>query len=105
MKCTRPPGPLDCHSCHSPNSPKLRRYSSLLRDELEPYLGCTGLHLAGCELPLFEPAAIEALFQASRGLPRQVNRIAHFALTAAALDQLHTVNIRHLEHGCAEIMP
>ena len=23
----RPPGPLDCHSCHSPNSPKLRRYS------------------------------------------------------------------------------
>ncbi len=28
MKCTRPPGPLDCHSCHSPNSPKLRRYSS-----------------------------------------------------------------------------
>ena len=27
MKCTRPPGPLDCHSCHSPNSPKLRRYS------------------------------------------------------------------------------
>ena len=28
MKCTRPPGPLDCHSCHSPNSPKLRRYST-----------------------------------------------------------------------------
>ena len=62
-------------------------------------------HFVATPLPLFEPAAIEALFQASRGLPRQVNRIAHFALTAAALDQLHTVNIRHLEHGCAEIMP
>ena len=74
----------------------------LLRDELEPYL-LHRLHLAGCELPL-EPAR-SRLFQASRGLPRQVNRIAHFALTAAALDQLHTVNIRHLEHGCAEIMP
>ena len=31
MKCTRPPGPRDCHSCHSPNSPKLRRYSILRR--------------------------------------------------------------------------
>ena len=32
MKCTRPPGPLDCHSCHSPNSPKLRRYSKAAQD-------------------------------------------------------------------------
>ena len=32
----RPPGPLDCHSCHSPNSPKLRRYSTSPRTRLWP---------------------------------------------------------------------
>ena len=42
------------------------------------------LRLAGCGLPLFEPHAIEALFQSARGMPRLINRIAHYALTAAA---------------------
>ena len=36
---------------------------------------------------LFEPPAVEALFQGARGLPRQINRIAHYALSAAALDK------------------
>ena len=48
------------------------------RDELDSYL-THRLRLAGSELPLFEPPAVEALFQASRGLPRQINRIAHYA--------------------------
>ena len=43
------------------------------------------LRLAGCEIPLFEPPAVEALFQSARGLPRLINRIAHYALTAAAV--------------------
>ena len=55
------------------------------RDELDSYL-THRLRLAGSELPLFEPPAVEALFQASRGLPRQINRVAHYALWAAALD-------------------
>ena len=59
---------------------------ALDRAELEPYLAHR-LRLAGSELPLFEPPAVEALFQAARGLPRQINRIAHYALWAAALDQ------------------
>ena len=46
------------------------------------------LRLAGYELPLFEEAAVEALFQGTRGLPCQINRIAHCALSAAALDEL-----------------
>ena len=79
-------------------------HPGLQRDELQPYLAHQ-LHLAGCQLPLFDPPAVEALFQASRGLPRQVNRIAHFALAAAALDQARTIGIRHLEHGCEEIRP
>ena len=74
------------------------------RDELEPYL-THRLRLAGCELPLFEPPAIEALFQASRGLPRQINRIAHYALSAAALDKARTVNAEHLQHALDELRP
>ena len=76
--------------------------AGLDRDELEPYLA-QRLGLAGCQLPLFAPAAIEALFQASRGLPRQINRIAHYALAAAALDQARSVSSEHIECGCKEL--
>ena len=61
------------------------------------------LRLAGCELPLFEPCAVEALFQSTRGLPRLINRIAHYALTAAALGNARTVTAEHLEHAVAEL--
>ena len=62
------------------------------REELDAYL-THRLRLAGCELPLFEPPAVEALFQSARGLPRLINRIAHYALSAAALDNARTVNV------------
>ena len=76
----------------------------LARDELDEYL-THRLRLAGSELPLFEPPAVEALFQASRGLPRQINRIAHYALWAAALDQAHTVNHEHLQRALDDLRP
>ena len=41
----------------------------LTRDELGPYIAHR-LHLAGTEVPLFEPPTVEAIFQASSGLPR-----------------------------------
>ena len=78
--------------------------SGLERDELDRYL-THRLRLAGCEFPLFEPPAVEALFQASRGLPRQINRIAHYALSAAALDQARTVNPEHLQRALDELRP
>ncbi len=46
--------------------------AGLDRDELDAYL-THRLRLAGCELPLFEPPAVEALFQRARGLPRQIS--------------------------------
>jgi hypothetical protein len=49
------------------------------------------LRLAGTELPLFEPAALEAIYHATSGLPRKVNGLAHHALTAAALAKRQTV--------------
>ena len=76
--------------------------NGLDRDELDPYLSHR-LRLAGCELPLFDPPAVEALFQSARGLPRLVNRIAHYALTAAALNHARTVTAKHLEHAVAEL--
>lgn len=74
------------------------------RDELDGYL-THRLHLAGAEAPIFTPPAIEAMFQASRGLPRKINRIAHYALTAAALDSAHQVNETHLQTALDELQP
>ena len=76
----------------------------LQRPELDAYLAHR-LRLAGCELPLFEAPAAEALFQASRGLPRQINRIAHYALSATALANSHRVTAEHLQHALDELRP
>ena len=76
----------------------------LSRDELPDYL-THRLRLAGCELPLFEPAAVEALFQATQGMPRKVNRLAHYALTSAALQKAKTVATEHVQAALEEIAP
>jgi type II secretory pathway predicted ATPase ExeA len=75
--------------------------SGLTRQELPDYL-THRLRLAGCELPLFEPPAIEALFQAARGMPRKINRLAHYALSAAALTKSKTVALEHLQAALDE---
>ena len=78
--------------------------AGLDRDEVDAYISHR-LRLAGCELPLFEAPAVEALFQSARGLPRQINRIAHYALSAAALEGARTVNAEHLQHALDELAP
>ena len=75
---------------------------SLERNELDDYVSHR-LRLAGCELPLFDPPAAEALFQGSRGLPRQINRIAHYALSAAALAKARTVDAEHMQQALDEL--
>lgn len=62
------------------------------------------LPLAGCELPLFSAPAVEALFQSALGLPRQINRIAHYALSAAE-EEAKMVNTEHLQHALKELQP
>ena len=78
--------------------------TGLARDEVHAYV-THRLRLAGCELPVFEEAAVEALFQSTRGLPRPINRLAHYALSAAALDKARTVNAEHLHHAIEELQP
>ena len=76
--------------------------TGLSREEVNVYIKHR-LRLSGCELPLFEEPAVEALFQAARGLPRQVNRIAHYALSAAAIDGAKTVSADHLQRAIEEL--
>ena len=76
----------------------------LEREELDPYLAHR-LRLAGCEMPLFDAPAIEALYQAARGLPRLINRIAHYALSAAAVEQARTVDAEHLARAVEDLRP
>jgi type II secretory pathway predicted ATPase ExeA len=76
--------------------------SGLARDELPDYLAHR-LRLAGTTVALFEPAAQEALYQASHGLPRRINRIAHYALSAAALAKSRSVTAEHLQCAVEEV--
>jgi type II secretory pathway predicted ATPase ExeA len=74
----------------------------LERDELHDYL-VHRLRLGGTELTLFEPQAIEAIYQATNGTPRKVNEIAHHALIAAAVAKSKTVGAQHVEAARAEV--
>jgi general secretion pathway protein A len=74
----------------------------LLRTELGPYLSHR-MRRAGTELPVFEPAAEEALFQATQALPRKVNSLAHHALMAAAVAKAKTVNPDHVQAALPEV--
>jgi type II secretory pathway predicted ATPase ExeA len=76
--------------------------SGLTREETPDYLSHR-LQLAGCTLPLFEPAAIEALFQATQGLPRKLNHATHYALSAAALTKAKQVTAEHVQSALEEL--
>jgi len=58
---------------------------------------------AGAELPLFEPAAEEALFQATSGLPRKINLLAHHTLIAAALTRAKLATADHVQAALPEV--
>ena len=75
--------------------------TGLTREELPAYLA-HHLKLAGTEQPIFEPAAVEATFQATNGLPRRVNLLAHHALLAAAASRARTVGIEAIQTAVAE---
>lgn len=74
----------------------------LTRDEMGPYL-THRLRLAGTELALFEPATVEAIYQASTGLPRKANALAHHALFAAAIAKAKTITTEHVQSALQEV--
>lgn len=77
-------------------------FSGLDRSELPLYLTHL-LRLAGTELPLFEAPALEAIFQATSGLPRKVNLLAHHALLAAAIAKAKAVTAEHVQTAMPEV--
>lgn len=63
----------------------------LERDEIGHYLQ-HHLELAGCAQPLFDPGAVLAIFQATKGVPRAINRLATACLQHAAAHHLDHVD-------------
>jgi type II secretory pathway predicted ATPase ExeA len=58
----------------------------LNRDEVQQYVESL-LGLAGAARPLFDEPALDRLFDESRGVPREVNRLCDLALLAGMADQ------------------
>lgn len=78
-------------------------FGALNRDETERYLQHR-LSLAGAadKVRLFEPNAIEMMHAQARGMPRKINRLAHYALSAAAQDQARCVTLQHMTQAVEE---
>ena len=75
--------------------------AALTRDQLTTYLGHR-LRLAGAAVPLFDATAEEALFQATSGLPRKINLLAHHTLIAAALARAKVATADHVQAALPE---
>lgn len=63
----------------------------LSREELEGYVAHQ-LRVAGVKQPLFNDTARQALYQATKGVPRKVNKLALTALRLAASRKSNTVD-------------
>ncbi len=85
-------------SVHEPLAQRLVvRYhiSGVSREELPMYLKHR-LELAGTQMDLFEQPALEAIYQATNGLPRKVNLLAHLSMNLSALQQAQAVSAEHV---------
>lgn len=61
------------------------------------------LHIAGLNRPLFTAPANEALFDASQGVMRRIDTLAHHALAAAATARAKLVEPEHILHAAEEL--
>jgi general secretion pathway protein A len=75
----------------------------LTREELDAYV-TQQLKAAGVSQPLFDDTARQGLYQATKGLPRKVNKLAMTALRLAAASKSQTVNEALLLEAVGEAM-
>ena len=75
----------------------------LTRDELDSYLA-QQLKAAGVSQSLFDETARQGMYQATKGIPRKVNKLALTALRLAAASKSQTVNEALLLDATAEAM-
>jgi type II secretory pathway predicted ATPase ExeA len=91
------------------NAPLLARLSFCLElkpwshQELADYIPAR-LQEVGIHSDPFEPAALQLLIQAGRGLPRLLNHLAQRALEEAALDNSRAITSAHVQRAL-ELMP
>src|SRR5271165_6860948 len=75
----------------------------LTRDELDAYL-TQQLKAAGVSQPLFDDTARQGMYQATKGIPRKVNKLAMTAMRLAAASKSQTVSEAILLDAAAEAM-
>jgi general secretion pathway protein A len=63
------------------------------------------LRLAGLDRPLFTAPALQALFDASQGIMRRIDALAHQALAAAATSRAKLVEPEHVVQAAEELRP
>lgn len=80
------------------------RLASLGREEAEKYL-LHRLARAGRTAPLFTADGMEALFRASRGVPRMIDRVAEVALLLAVADKRKDVDADLVTRAIEEVEP
>jgi len=75
----------------------------LTREELDAYLA-QQLKAAGVSQPLFDDTARQGMYQATKGIPRKINKLAMTALRLAAASKSQTVSEAILLDAAAEAM-
>jgi general secretion pathway protein A len=93
-----------CLTINEPlNQRIIMRYhlEGLSRKDLSSYLTHC-LMRAGVSHPLFSEPAIEAIYQASKGIPRKVATIAHHCLMACVTRKCQIVDADHVREAIAE---
>jgi general secretion pathway protein A len=75
----------------------------LTREELDAYL-VQQLKAAGVSQPLFDDTARQGMYQATKGIPRKVNKLAMTALRLAAASKAQAVSEAILLDATAEAM-
>ncbi len=78
-------------------------FSALTMNETAAYVQHRMQVAGGADIPYFRDNAIELMHRHANGMPRLVNRLAHHALTAAATDNQHQVELRHMQQAYEEL--
>ncbi len=74
------------------------------RDTTRAYLEHR-LRIAGCDRPVFSEPAVEAVYNASQGLMRRIDTLAHHALAAAAATKARILDTDHVARAAEEVRP
>ena len=75
---------------------------SLSAEETTAYISCR-LEAAGATRPIFDPAAMQPLYELSGGVPRRINRICDLALLVGFADESASISPEQVEAVAEEL--